>query len=429
MSMKSNSDKVVLINPFDIKGGASMGTFRLYENLKLYSSLDPYLFVVSKASSDDERVYQLSLVPRFIFFVQLFINKFFCFILSNQRLPVAFSFFSVVSIPALLICLKTIFFKTFYFHSLGTFACPLSFYFFTRRANVIKTADDWYLTGGCHYSLDCDQWMSGCHSCPHMNILGKAVVRFNWLVKNSMISSSAFVFVSPSFWLADRYETRFPNRCYTIYNSANIDSKHLLDPVHNKSLFTGLSEISLGLPVTYLRDSRKGFLDAIPVLETILKKYPVRLVLCGGDSSEFKRLLLSKADGFCFDSLILDLGQLQRHNMYKFYQELDFVLHFASFDNSPNVITESFANGIPAIVLDRAGSPEHVRSSGAGFIIDEISDLDSTISSLLADLSILKSTKIRASRYSSTVLSSEKMARAYTELLRCSCFAMDKSFT
>ena len=417
MSTKNNGRKVALINAYDVKGGASIGTFRLFKALQYYTHCIPSLFVVSCLSSDNKGVFSLSLFPRLLYLLQLLVNRSLCLFLSNQTLPVAFSFLSFVSIPALLICLKTLSYKRFYFHSMGVLACPTSFFLFLKKATVIKTADDWYLTGGCHYSLSCNQWISGCHSCPYMNPVGKFVVRLNWYLKRKMLSSASFKFVSPSLWLTDRYSLRFPGRCVTIYNSVFGGSSLTSDDNRKYPMLHNREVISLGLPVTYLRDLRKGFLQALPVLHNVLEKYSVQLILCGGDSCEFFTRLLSLGDKQKLNSSVFDMGRLSTHEMPDFYERIDFLLHFSSYDNSPNVITEAFAHGVPAIVLDRAGSPEHVYASGAGFVLDHITDLDSIISSVSRDNSVIKSMKQKAFDYSRRVLSPEKMAKSYASLL------------
>ena len=46
------------------------------------------------------------------------------------------------------------------------------------------------------------------------------------------------------------------------------------------------------------------------------------------------------------NSSVFDMGRLSTHEMPDFYERIDFLLHFSSYDNSPNVITEAFAHGV-----------------------------------------------------------------------------------
>lgn len=429
MNIPAVNNKIVFINPYDIRGGASMGTFRLFSFVRHFISNDVRLHVIVKSSSEISGVFGLSYFFRIVFYLQAAFNKFICWILANDRLPVAFTFFVPFSLPALALFLKSRSAFRLYLHSMSSgFSCPLSFYLFLHSASIVKTADDWYLTGGCHYSLDCNQWQSGCKSCPHMNVFGKVLVRFNWWLKRKVLTASPdFAFISPSNWLSSRYKYLYPGRCFVIFNSASSTSDKLLtsDSVVNCSSICHIGNLSsssvklvtLGLPVTYLRDKRKGFYEALPAIRQSLENFPVRLVLCGGDSVNYFNMITSSGLNLHQDSCIESLGSLSPKDMNLFYSKLDFLMHFARHDNSPNVVTESLCFGVPVIVLDNAGSPEHVRSSSAGFVISEIGQLVSIVSLICNNSVDISALKARAADYSKNVLSPQAMAEAYYRFL------------
>lgn len=418
--MDVNSKPIAFINPYDIKGGASLGTYRLFSYFYDYISSDVSLQVIVKLSSDRKGIFGLSYFLRLLFYFQIVFNKILCSALSRTNLPVAFTFFVPFSLPALILYLKTQSASSIYLHSMSSgFSCPLTFYLLFSRASVVKTADDWYLTGGCHYSLDCDQWMSGCKSCPFMNPFGKFVVRLNWILKRWLIHHfTNFTFVSPSKWLSSRYSYHYPSKCSVIFNSASYQSTHSISEYSDNdiSFIPKNNILTLGLPVTYLRDKRKGFYDALPVIVEALESFPVRIVLCGGDSDRYLNLIKSRVSQLHRGSSFQSMGFLSPSRMKLFYAEVDFVLHFAKFDNSPNIITESLCANVPVICLDHSGSPEHVRASTAGFVLSDISELLTILSSIVkkpVDLSLLKR---RAYYYSKSVLSPEAMAKSYSQL-------------
>lgn len=429
MSIPTPDKEILFVNPYDMKGGASMGTYRLFSYFNQFISSRSRLSVIVKSSFEESGIDGLSLFFRSVFNLQAAFNKFICWLTSQKHLPVAFTFFVPLSLPALALFLKARSCASLYLHSMGSgFSCPLSFYLLLSKASVVKTADDWYLTGGCHYSLECNQWKSGCSSCPHVNAFGKLIVRFNWWFKRKVLfSSSDFVFISPSNWLSSRYKYLYPGRSFVIYNSAFSSDANLFSGKSysdltryrfiGKATSTCTNSISLGLPVTYLRDSRKGFLDALPFIVESLEKYPVRLLLCGGDSGRYLDLISSMVSHLHPESSVESLGPLKPKEMGIFYSNLDFVMHFASYDNSPNVVTESLCSGIPVIVLNNAGSPEHVFSSSAGFVIDDFDQIVSIVSSLCNGSVDVASLKRRAVEYSSEVLSSRTMAMAYRRYL------------
>ena len=429
MSSQASKNEIVFVNPYDTKGGASMGTYRLFSYFRQFVPSHSRLLVIVKRSSGVAGIEGLSGLFRTLFFLQSAFNKLFCWFISSQQLPVAFTFFVPLSLPAFLLFLKARGSLKLYLHSMSSgFACPLSFSLLLRRATVVKTADDWFLTGGCHYSLECDQWRHGCTSCPHMNFLGKLIVRFNWWLKRKVIAISPnFVFISPSNWLSDRYESLYPGRCFVVYNSASglaadtPSSETFCDPLHYSCIGNFSSakanSVALGLPVTYLRDSRKGFLKALPLIVELLEKFPIKLVLCGGDASQYLDLISSEISCFHANSCVESLGFLSPKEMKLFYSRLDFVMHFAMYDNSPNVVTESLCSGIPVIALNNAGSPEHVAMSSAGFVIDEFEQLVSVVSSICNGSVDISALKRRAIQYSAEVLSAQSMVSAYRRFL------------
>lgn len=430
MSIKLAKGSTAFINPYDIKGGASLGTFRLFSYFRRYINSDSCLYVIAKASSDQPGVFGLSKVFKAIFYLQAAFNKFICRLFSSEQLPVAFTLFVPFSLPALALFFRSRSSVRLYLHSMGSgFACPISFYLLLSKARVVKTADDWFLTGGCHYSLACNQWRNGCKSCPYMNHFGKKLVRANWLLKRQVLTSfSSFTFVSPSKWLSARYQALYPKKCTVIFNSAfNSPIKDSDLCSSNKgqalrciggNLIGAKSLVTLGLPVTYLRDKRKGFDDAFPVIVELLARHPVKLILCGGDANLYFDLIHSSLANIHPSAQVESLGPMRSGDMAYFYSSLDLTLHFAKYDNSPNIVTESLCCGIPVIALDHAGSPEHVRSSAAGFVLDEIGGLLPIIAAITrgdVDIALLKD---RATQYSKSVLSSELMAKAYSRLLR-----------
>ncbi len=434
MSFDLRRFDIALINPFDLKGGASIGTFKLFLGLLRSSKLRSCLLVIDKQSHEILFVYGANRIFKYFFYCQALVNKFLCFSFSpRQPLPVAFTFLTPISLPAIAISIKSWWSRKIYLHSMGSgFSCPISFDLLVRRASVIKTADDWYLTGGCHYSLDCNQWTTGCYACPRVNSFGRIIVRFNWHIKRFALNRFRGTFVSPSTWLSSRYSYVYGKRCKVIHNAATKVIASASDSTPKSSLSCHSFDISmkikdfklhesglvLGLPVTYLRDSRKGFLKALPVLRRLLNGSSLRIVLCGGDSDDYKDMLLDSE--FCTNidnDSVLSFGNLGVEDMVVFYKQLDFILHFAEFDNSPNVITEALGLGVPAIVLNNAGSPEHILASGAGYVLPNINSLPEKISMLLLNRFIVQDLKDKAIAYASSYLSEAKMINSYLELL------------
>lgn len=413
---------IVFVNPFDTRGGASIGTFRLFRYFQKFSCQKSRLLVVAKSSNDVD----VESLPRFfsiLLYFQAFLNKSFLRLSATAPLPVAFTFLTPLSLPALFIFLKSQNFKHLYLHSFNAaFGCPSSLYLLLNSASLIKTADDWYLTGGCHYSLNCSQWRTGCLACPHLNWFGQAIVRLNWQFKRFCLAKAQAVFISPSHWLSSRYQSIAGLKTDVIYNaSEHVDpsSFHFAPELDLKLSLFNRRDLVLGIPVTYLSDIRKGFWDLLPVLSSLLNSLPVSLLLCGKDSCVYLDHL---SPTLLYEQLspspLASLGALRKSQMHYFYTNCDLILHTSKYDNSPNVITEAFSFGVPCLVLDSAGSPEHVQRSGAGAVVSSFHEIFPFVEYLVSNKQYLSEISSKAYNYSLACLSERAMFKSYQQYLR-----------
>ena len=67
------------------------------------------------------------------------------------------------------------------------------------RSVIIKLADFWWVTGGCHYVGDCDGYISRqCRDCPLVLPWAKSLPHYIWKLKHSAIRLAHVNLVSPS---------------------------------------------------------------------------------------------------------------------------------------------------------------------------------------------------------------------------------------
>ncbi len=80
----------------------------------------------------------------------------------------------------------------------------------TRKQRVILSVHDMFLfTGHCVYSLDCDRWMTGCGSCPDLDIplpVRSDTTALNWKLKRWMFAHSNLDLVVGSSWQRERVQ-------------------------------------------------------------------------------------------------------------------------------------------------------------------------------------------------------------------------------
>ncbi|MBI96681.1 hypothetical protein CL656_06015 [bacterium] len=417
--------RISLVNPYSGRGGASLGTYRLYKFLcKFYPSKIIDLEVVI-----DTKTHPASRRSNYIFqgilLLQSLINKLLVKALSKGKLEVGYSFLIPISLPALFIYLRIIKSNKVYLHSLGSgFACFLSLPLLINKAKIAKQADEWMLTGGCHYTYGCKELENGCSNCPHFNYLGRMIIRHNFKFKRNLLENTSIICVSPSKWLQKKFADVIGERSRYIPNSAQnimpskvdnalINNFKKYDDSIDKNLLT------IGIAATYLNDKRKNFQELIPIIIKLLRNGRFNIILCGRDSNNYKLIIKSKIKDSDIGRLY-SYGNLNPLLMNLFYKKNDIIIHAADYDNSPNIVTESIAQGVPCLVTDKCGNPEHIRASLGGCVVDNLNNIYNKLVELEKDRKLLRIMSTNAFNYSKTILSPKAMADSYYNLLMSS---------
>ena len=230
----------------------------------------------------------------------------------------------------------------------------------------------WYMhdmfpiTGGCHYSFDCQGFESDCKDCPLIrNTSEKSFAARQLLDKlRHWKKYRNLSFVTPSRWLGDLVRSsvlaeghpvlNVPNVLDTdVYKPLNFSCKELfgLDPAKRTILFGAAS----------LKSIYKGFAD-------------VRECLKGLDSSRYEGLVTGEPDpavlegipmrirttGFLYDDLSLVMA----------YNASDAFIIASKAENYPNVVMEAMACGRPCIGYRTGGIPELIRHGESGFVTE-----------------------------------------------------------
>lgn len=152
----------------------------------------------------------------------------------------------------------------------------------------------WPLTGGCHYSAECDRYTVGCHSCPALGSHARLdLARVTWLRKMRAWQDLPITVASPSNWLADcaRRSVLFRDRPITVIPyGLDLDLYRPLDKAQSRLRF-GLpldASIILFRAVNATTDPRKGFdllCQALRALPPTLPSTPIEAVVFGGADS------------------------------------------------------------------------------------------------------------------------------------------------
>lgn len=261
--------------------------------------------------------------------------------------------------------------------SLGKIAQPI----------VWRLPDMWALTGGCHYSGDCDGYTRECGHCPQLG--GDSewdLSRLTMKRKQRALSDQSVTVVATSSWLADcaRESSLFSDsRIEIIPNGLNTDVFKPRDPSVGRDLF-GLphdEKLILFGAVNALTNDRKG----ADLLESAVQSVSSHLdgdaavVIFGNTDPE------GMAD---FDIPAHSTGYLRdTESLAMLYSAADVMVVPSRYEGFGQTVTESMACGTPVVAFDATGPSDTVDHRETGYLATpyEAEDLATGIEWILED--------------------------------------------
>lgn len=238
---------------------------------------------------------------------------------------------------------------------------------------VVWTLHDmWAFTGGCHYSGECNHFISKCGNCWMLRDAGDNDLSFSgWLRKADLLKAAKnMVFVTCSHWLADvartssllkdfRIET-IPNPIDTAIFSAKdttaARTKWGINP-KSKIILFGAANIM---------DRRKGISYLMDALNDLKNNYDnvqdIEIVIFGKNKSFDTGLFPFKVYEVGIISSQADLAEL--------YSLADVFVSPAVEDNLPNTVMEALACATPVVAFNTGGIPDMVEHLQNGYLAE-----------------------------------------------------------
>jgi glycosyltransferase involved in cell wall biosynthesis len=218
---------------------------------------------------------------------------------------------------------------------------------------VVTLHDQRLLTGGCHYTFDCTEFINGCANCPTiinaLNQIPEKVVskREKYLAKGSM--QPWLTYVAPSRWMES--EAKKSKQSSKI---SNIFIPNVLGPS-----FKTEGRVRARKPGEKLR---VGIASMDP--NSYVK---------GGDVIQ-ELISMAEEGKSHFELLFLKDFASTTERIREFWQQLDFLLVSSRADNSPNVIHEAHQYGVPVIASQVGGISELlIANFDYGFPLEKMS--------------------------------------------------------
>lgn len=241
-----------------------------------------------------------------------------------------------------------------------------SFFDSVKEKGIILVMHDMnHITGGCHYSLGCQQFNTYCMDCPQVEGLkADDLVHRNFDVKRKAYDRDRLIVTMPSFWMADNaWKSRVlggkPIQKVNYGLNTAVFSRHAGPPN---------AVPVIGFVADSLANSRKGFNILLEVLRVLGKE---------GNTSFKVRVMGAHAIELSdFDHPIEFLGKVSGDsNLAAFYNSIDLFVIPSSYDNQPNTVIEALCCGVPVIGFPGSGVAEMVSEGVNGLVAPALSPI------------------------------------------------------
>ena len=199
---------------------------------------------------------------------------------------------------------------------------------------VFTLHDERILTGGCHSTLSCNLYKSGCNKCPEVAAYLERFVRKNHQNQMALLKkyNSQITFIAPSNWIS--------NQAFPISEELGIDLV-----VINNYIPAPIKEGEFPIP-----NPKNSMVLGVANVDP--KSY-----IKGGDRLDLVKLLTEQNN---LQITFMDLRDFSEGSLRKeqFWKSIDFLLITSRSENSPNIIFEAKGYGVPVIATDVGGIRE-----------------------------------------------------------------------
>ena len=417
--------KVSIISTYEKSGGAGIAANRLYEALSEYNVVSvnkSYRYSTSRKNKIEDHFLSRGDEKK----ENEILAKYQRYLIAKNRTPLTNTLFSgettawdisnltkIKESNVINIHWVSEFMNSRSIHSLAKLNIPI----------VWTLHDESAFTGGCHYTYGCDGFKDECSDCSQLRS------HLHWLPeKNLQRKAEIFChipihFVTPSVWLKDRlvasrvFDNAF-HKASVIRYSLDLDIFKPVSETRKNEIRreNGLNEKNIYILIGCFSwaEERKGFkflLDALvqfsKTVKEILPESKVTLLSLGNGNIEIEGFE-NKSFGFLSNE----------KDISKVICMADIFLNMSREDNSPNMVMESLACGVPVISTNVGGIPEMYENEKSGTFVtrDDYKSMNDALGYLMKNPDILVHYRQNARAEAVKKFAPKIQARKYLEL-------------
>lgn len=356
--------KVLMVNTYDIRGGAARSALRVYQALKS-QQVDVKLMVQNKWGDDDNILAPSGKFNKMTAELRPYLDFAITFPWHRRRIPFFPAYLPgnfirrVEKIKPDLIHLNWITGGFVRLESLAELSIPI----------VWTLHDMWAFTGGCHYAEECTRYEKACGACPILKSSQEHDMS-RWIFSRKMKTYRKIknlTVITPSHWLAGCVRRSpllgsFPVE--VIPNSLDTGAFFPEDKAlaRNHFGFTAGKKIILFGALDATKNRLKGFAELYEALQLVPDKENIELAVFGSAKQETTSL-----PGFSVRYLghIDDDGELR-----KLYSAADVMIVPSIQEVFGQTATESMACGTPVVAFGATGLLDIVDHKVNGYLAE-----------------------------------------------------------
>jgi glycosyltransferase involved in cell wall biosynthesis len=241
-----------------------------------------------------------------------------------------------------------------------------------KKPIVWTLHDMWPLTGGCHYSGDCQHFISGCGNCYMLRNSGiRDLSHQSFLEKSLIFSQLKPFFVSPSHWLGNITRQSKLTASFPIQVIPNPIDLEFFKPGNKAAIRKKLNWVEKDFIIVInafkITNERKGFrymMEALNIIKerNLIPLNEICLAIIGEmDPADLVKIpVKSELLGY-----LKDPGRIVEIN-----QASDIYVLPSLEDNLPNTILEAMSCGLPTVAFQIGGIPDLVDHKETGYLAD-----------------------------------------------------------
>jgi len=239
----------------------------------------------------------------------------------------------------------------------------------TGKPVIIVLHDMWPITGGCHYSFDCEKYLIGCSECP-MFIKAKK----NDFSKKGFSNKLKFYskynnlfFVSPSRWLYECAKKALLTKDKQIFYIPNALDNTIFKPGNKTQAKEILNidpqETVIAFGAASVGSSRKGWIylkKALEILHAENELKNVSVLVFGSGNKKIAEDIPFKTK---FMGYLMD-----EYSTALVYNAADVFIVPSIADNQPTTVQESLSSGTPVVGFEVGGIPDMIKHKENGYL-------------------------------------------------------------